>query len=171
MKARLKAINPGKADWSKYEDIVIEILHDAFCPDVFSDIHDQVVSPTPEYKRDIILPIVADSGFWHYVAIMYRGTLIVTECKNYTEEITPAQVDSTWKYLRRPNVTNLGIIISRKGPNKEAFTTAIDIYRTDNKLLIFLDDSDLEELIDLKGKPDEATEYLKNKYNEQKLRM
>ena len=75
------------------------------------------------------------------------------------------------KYLRRPNVSNLGIIFSRKGSNKNAFATAIDIYRIDGKLLIFLDDSDLEKLIDLKGKPDVATEYFREKYNEQKLKM
>ena len=55
--------------------------------------------------------------------------------------------------------------------NKAAFLTAIDIYRIDNKLLIFLDDTDLEKLIDLKGQPDEATKYFREKYNEQKLKM
>ena len=171
MKKRLRAIKGGKTDWSKYEDIVIEILEGAFCPTVFSKPYDQVTSPAPNYQRDIILPIVSDNGFWHYISIVYGGTLIVTECKNYTKKITPAQVDSTVKYLRRPNVSNLGIIFSRKGPNKNAFATAIDIYRIDGKLLIFLDDSDLEKLIDLKGKPDDATEYFREKYNEQKLKM
>lgn len=171
MKARLKSIKGGKTDWSKYEDIVIEILKDAFCPDVFSKPYDQVTSPAPSYQRDIILPIVSDSGFWHYISIVYGGTLLVTECKNYTKKITPGQVDSTVKYLRRPNVSNMGIIFSRKGPNKAAFLTAIDIYRIDGKLLIFLDDTDLEELIDLKGKPDDATKYFREKYNQQKLKM
>jgi len=171
MKARLKAIKGGDKDWSKYEDIVLEVLEGAFCPDIFSKPYDQVTSPSPNYQRDIILPIISDNGFWHYISIVYGGTLLVVECKNYTKKITSAQVDSTVKYLRRPNVSNLGIIFSRKGPNKSAFKAAIDIFRIDGKLLIFLDDSDLEKLIDLKGNPNEATKYFRDKYNQQKLEM
>ena len=171
MKKRLQTIKPGKSQWSTYEDVVLEILRGCFIPDVISEPFDQVTSPKPDYRRDIILPIIADTGFWHYVSIVYGGTLIVTECKNYKDKITPSQVDSTNKYLRRPNVANLGFIFSRKGPNPAAFDTAIDIYRVDKKLLLFFNDNDLEVLSDLQDKPQEASNYVRNIYNGQKVRM
>lgn len=171
MKKRLKSIKGGDTQWRDYEDIVLDIIKDCLFPEVISEPYDQVTSPSPDYRRDIILPLIAYSGFWHYISIVYGSTLLVVECKNYKNKITPIQVDSTYKYLRRPNVSNIGFIFSRKGPNSEAFNTAIDIFRIEHKILIFFDDHDLEKLIDFKGNPIEATNYIRDTYNRQKIRM
>jgi hypothetical protein len=171
MKKRLKSITSGNKQWRDYEDIVLEIIKDCLSPEVISEPYDQVTSPSPDYRRDIILPLIAYSGFWHYISIVYGSTLLVVECKNYKNKITPHEVDSTYKYLRRPNVSNIGFIFSRKGANSEAFKTAIDIFRIEHKLLIFFNDQDLEKLIDFKGKPSKATNYIRDTYNHQKLKM
>jgi hypothetical protein len=171
MKNRLKSIKGGDRQWSDYEDIVLEIIKGCLFPDVISEPYDQVTSPSPSYRRDIILPLTANTGFWHYISIVYGGTLLVVECKNYKNKITPTQVDSTYKYLRRPNVANIGFIFSRKGPSSAAFKTAIDIFRIEHKLLVFFNDNDLEKLIDYINKPVEATNYIRDTYNYQKLKM
>ena len=73
--------------------------------------------------------------------------------------------------MTRPGVADVAFIVSRLGPNPQAFQLAIDYYKTMNKLFIFLNDTNLNALIDLAGRPDEATNYLSDIYNGQKARM
>lgn len=171
MKAKLNSIPYGRHGWSDYEDIVCNIFKGCLHPKYISEPMTQEVSPNPDFRRDIILPLTFDGSFWHYLSVVYKGSLIIAECKNYTDPITQDEVTTTLKYVTRPAVSNLAFIVSRKGPNKEAFQLAIDFYKTMNKLFIFLDDKNLIDMIDLIGKPDEATSYIRDLYNNQKAVM
>lgn len=171
MKARLLAILCGRAGWSDYEDIVKDIFKDSLFPKFITEPLTQEVSPLPDFRRDILLPLTLEGNFWHYLSVVYKGSIIIVECKNYCDTITPDEVHSALKYLTRPGVADIAFIVSRLGPNPQAFQLAIDYYKTVNKLFIFLNDTNLNDLIDLSGKPDEATNYLRDIYNGQKARM
>ena len=171
MKFRLNSIPYGKPGWIDYEDIVCDIFKGCLQPKYISEPFTQEVSPNPNFRRDIILPLTVEGNFWHYLSVVYKGSLIIVECKNYTDPITQEEVTSTLKYITRPAVSNLAFIVSRKGASPEAFRLAIDLYKTVNKLFIFIDDKHLIDLIDLNGRPDDATSYIRDLYNNQKAIM
>ncbi|MBK7583330.1 MAG: hypothetical protein IPI67_24455 [Myxococcales bacterium] len=78
-------------------------------------------------------------------------------------------MDLTAKYLRRPGLARLAFIATRKPPSPEAVEVARDIFRVDNKLLIFLADTELSQLAQLGGRGTEAEAYLRRVYQGQKM--
>jgi len=168
---RLSSIPPGLTGWSEFESCTELILENALFPDFIDKPIIQEVSPYPDQRRDIILPIKHTSPMWHYWAVVYGSDLLMVECKNYRDSITQAEVETTAKYLRRPSLAKLAFIISRTDPEPAAFDAAVDIFRTEKKLIIFLALDDLHSLIDHDGNPVDATDHLRKKYQLQKARM
>ncbi len=172
MYQRLNAIPPGDGRaWSIYERFCYNLFRRLFYPTCIDKPINQIVSPFPNQRRDIILPIVAVDNFWHYLACVYGGDLVVLECKNYTNQIGQDEVEQTRKYLRRPSVANIAFLISRQGPNQSAFECAMDIYRSENKLIIFLSDKELHQLIECHINHVDAIPTLRRIYQTQKAHV
>ena len=154
-----------------FEKAVEEVFTFCYYPKYIDAPISQSTSINPDQRRDIILPVIDTSSFFHYMSIVYRGDLILIECKNYTEQMTQQEVEKTLKYLRRPSLANIGFLIVRNGYDKGAFESAIDAYRIDGRLLIFLTEKNLNEMIAIKSKGDDCIPYLRRTYQNQKLTM
>ncbi len=77
MKARLLAILCGRAGWSDYEEIVKDIFKDALFPKYITEPLKQEVSPLPNFRRDILLPLTLEGNFWHYISLIYKGSIVI----------------------------------------------------------------------------------------------
>lgn len=142
----LKSCRPGKKYWSDYQKLVGQILEHLFCP--------PLESPKPEssdkYKlnrRDWIFPNYSDSGFWHFLRQMYRADYIVVDAKNYKNPVSKTQVLQIANYLKPHGAGLFAIIASRKGVDGGAELTIREQWMANNKMIIVLDDSDLENML------------------------
>ena len=88
------------------------------------------------------------------------------EFKNYEKKISQIQIYTTEKYLYSTALRRLGIIISRKGADKNAEWAAKGCLREDGKLLILLKDEDLIEMIQMKERTDDPSDYLMDKLDD-----
>lgn len=172
MHNRLQRIPAGQGrGWQMYEQFTSLLFRNLFWPIHIAKPKVQSTSPNPDHRRDIIIPVTADTGFWHTLVFLHSGDLFVVDCKNYEGNVQASDVETVAKYLRRPAVASLGFLVSRLGPNGPAMDAAIDIYRTDRRLIIFLDDDDLHELINCVGDAAAATAVLRRIYQDQKAAM
>ncbi|OAI48213.1 hypothetical protein AYO44_07575 [Planctomycetaceae bacterium SCGC AG-212-F19] len=161
----------GKAKAPLFEEHTAAVFERIFNPHCIDKPRMQVTSPAPNHRRDIILPIVANGGVWHYWAVVHGSDLIMVECKNYAGPIGQDEVESTVKYLRRPGLSRLAFIVSRKGPDTSAIQAAREIYRTEpTKLLVFLSEQDLIDLLRFTGKHDAASLHLRRICQEYQLK-
>ncbi len=164
-------IIPGKKDWKSYEVFIAVLLKVLFFPSLIDRPILQSRSQIPPYKRDIIIPSKSLAGVWHSWSWQYGGDLFVVECKNYKNPISSKEVESTAKYLRRPALANLGLIFTRLDPSDTAYAAAKDIFETDGRLLIFLIDGDVRNLIDSLGEQEKSEEVIRSIYVRNKLKM
>jgi hypothetical protein len=169
LQRRLRALPCGRSAAGRFELLTALVFKKAFWPHAIDTPVLQASSPSPNYRRDIVLPVTASNGQWHYWALVYGSDLIMVECKNYTEPIGAPQVDDTVKYLRRPGLAKLAFIATRKPPSAEALATARDVFRSDGKLFVFLCDDDLTALAGLAGAAAEV--YLRKAYQQQKMSL
>ena len=172
MQNRLKSISTGRGSQStEFELVVNDIFKFCFCPDYIDEPLLQPVSDGPIQRRDIILPVTDAKGYFYFLSICHAGDLILVECKNYTEPITQDEVEKTLKYLRRPSLANIGFIVARNGYDKGAFESAVDAFRIDKRLLIFIDEVQLMELYLAKAIGNDSIMVLRRLCQAQKAKM
>jgi hypothetical protein len=144
--ANLNSCQPGKKHWSDYQKLVGKIFEHLFCP--------PLASPKAELsdkhklnRRDLIFPNYSDSGFWHFLRQMYQADYIVIDAKNYKKPISKSQVLQIANYLKLHGAGLFAIIASRKGVSNSAELTIREQWFVYNKMIVVLDDSDLENML------------------------
>jgi len=168
---KLAGLARGRAEASAFELLAALIFRRAFCPACIDRPLLRVSSPHPDYRRDIILPVTAVNGAWHYWSVVYGSDLLMVECKNYDEPVSAAEIDLSAKYLRRPGLASLAFLATRRSPSDQAVDAARDLFRTEKKLFIFLADDALMALAGYGGNADAATAFLRREYQQQKARI
>ncbi|WGH76652.1 HNH endonuclease domain-containing protein [Tenacibaculum tangerinum] len=169
--ADLKLIPPGRADWSKYQKHVEKVLSYLFS-DVLSDPITELSDKYGINRRDFILRNYCETGFWKYLREKYQADFIVIDAKNYTGKIKKNQILQLSNYLKTHGTGLFAIIISRNGEeDKGSYFTRREVWATERKMIIILDDNDLEKMVLAKASSNQPEEIIIQKIEGFRLEM
>lgn len=143
---KLKNCKPGKEHWSKYQKLIGEILSFLFCPPLLTPLSEKS-DALKVNRRDFILPNYCDTGFWAFLRSRYHADYIVVDAKNYSQRVTKKEVLQIANYLKYHGTGLFGMIISRNGISESALYTLREVWAIDKKLIIVLQDNDIEQML------------------------
>lgn len=166
----LKLINPGKAEWSKYQKHIGKILEFLFGEKLSNPIIESSDGPKIN-RRDFIFRNYVESGFWNYLRNQYKADFIVIDAKNYNDNIGKNEVIQIANYLKEKGTGLFGIIITRTGEKEISLSVRRDKWLLDNKMIIILNDDDIEKMILAKISSNDAEEIIKQRIEEFRLSM
>lgn len=152
---KLESCQPGKKSWSEYQRLVGQILQHMFCPPLGSPISESVDKFSIN-RRDWIFPNYSDQGFWRFLRETYKADYIVVDAKNYKKPISKNQVLQISNYLKSHGPGLFAIIATRCGVDRGAELTIREQWMVHNKMILVIDDTDLEEMLlasSVGGKP------------------
>ncbi len=143
---RLKSCKHGKQDWVIYQKLVGDIFSFLFSHEL-----SEPIPQKSDYKavniRDFIIPNYCETGFWAYIRDRYLADFIVVDAKNYTHNIKKDDVLQIANYLKSYGTGNFGIIVTRNGADYDAVSTLRNEWIDHKKLIIVLNDNDIEQMI------------------------
>jgi len=160
----LLKIKPGRDNWFEYQKLVGKALNYLFSKKLSSPIT-ELPDDFKINRRDFILPNYSESGFWAYLRMRYNADFIVVDAKNYTKKVQKKEILQVANYLKKHGTGLLGIIISRNGGDRSSKLTIREIWATEQKLIIVLNDNDFIKMI----KAVEPEEILKQRIEEFRL--
>ena len=96
---------------------------------------------------DVVYRVNPSHIFWETLTRDFRARVIVFECKNYTDPVGPQQVYTTERYISTGALRPICFLLTRKPPHEHAELAAFGAMRESGKLLIFLSDKDLGEML------------------------
>jgi len=151
----------GKIGWKDYENICIKILSHLFVPTLEEPkIQSRVESGID--IRDAIFPNRSNDKNWQFVRDCYDAKYIVFEFKNYSEngsEIDKQVVLQIADYLKQ-TIGRLGIVCSKKTPNNSGLEKRKGVYIESQKLILFLNNDNLKEMLLRKYKKMEPSDVI-----------
>lgn len=145
---RLDDCPEGKEGWKIYEDICIDILNYLFVPPL-GEPKIQSRRESGIDIRDAIYPNRNSNENWRFIRDDYDAKYIVFEFKNYSEdgsEIDKHALLQIDDYLKR-TIGRFGIICSKKMPNMSGLEKRKDIFIENNKLILFVNNENLKEML------------------------
>lgn len=145
----LNLIPSGQRAFRDYENKCAEILQFLF-PSELTAWHTQNRTDSGLNINDLIARITGQSAFWKSLARDFRTLYLLFEFKNYGRTIPPDVVYTTERYLFATALRNVGIIISPKGPRRQTVVAAKGALKESGKLIFFLTNSDLCEMLKIK---------------------
>ncbi len=144
--AKLAALPCGKDHWSAYEKLMYDILKFLFRKDL--TLWEKQQRTDDELSRfDLICRIIFFDDFWKSLAQSFNTRFILFEFKNYCNEVTQHAVYLTERYLYKNALRSVAIVISRIGPNDSAIQAAKGALRESGKLMFFLSDVDITNML------------------------
>lgn len=161
LQERLRIINPGKEEATKYEEVCVDIIKFIFSEHI-QFYKEQKKSNAGLYRFDFCGKIKHGniSEFFETIQRFFNTKYIIFEFKNYKEEITQKEIYTTEKYLYEKALRKVAIIISRKGSDESAKKAARGSLRELGKLIVCLSDEDVNKLIDMKINKEDPADYL-----------
>ncbi|HNR69619.1 MAG TPA: HNH endonuclease [bacterium] len=166
--SHLKTINAGKKEWPKYQKIIGIILERLFCPPLSTPINESKDEQGIN-RRDFILPNYTETGFWSFLRNQYRAEYIVVDAKNYKGKIKKDQALQVANYLKQSGAGLVGIIICRNGADTNCLQVIREQWISQKKLIIVLDDNDIESMLLAASSGGIPTEVIKQKIEEFRL--
>lgn len=167
---RLEALQPGRETSQDYEDLCVDILNYVFIPEL-SVPSVQSRSEDGLDIRDAVYPIGSDRPFWNELKRICLTKFVVAEFKNYTEPIRQGQVESLQQYLYMKAMRMFGLLCSRLPPSDSAHAARRRSWVEMDKLILFLSDEDLKDLIRARSSGDDPTQILDAQLQEFFLRL
>jgi hypothetical protein len=164
----LKACAAGHEGWPEYQKLIGRILSDLFCPPLVRPLGEHS-DASKANRRDFIFPNYASDGFWYFLRTRYAADYVVVDAKNGKGKITKAHVLQMSNYLKVHGVGLLGIILCRSAANSGALVTIREQWLSHNKLVIVLDDSDLENMLLAKAAGGDPITVLSDRIQEFRL--
>lgn len=143
---KLHGCKPGREDWSKYQKLIGEVLTFLFCPPLLCPISEKS-DTSGANRRDFIFPNYCDKGFWSYLQSRYSADYIVIDAKNYQKNITKREVLQIANYLKKHGPGLFGIIITRNGVSESASYTLKEVWALHKKMIVILQDYDIEQML------------------------
>ncbi len=166
----LKKIKKGKEEWSRYQRHVLKILDYLFGKTLSSPINESS-DKFGINRRDFILRNYSESGFWKYLREKYQADFIVIDAKNYTGKIKKNQILQIANYLKQHGTGLFAMIIARNNDEDTgSYFTRREKWITENKMIIILDDNDLEKMI-LAKSSNSAEEIIKQRIEDFRLEI
>lgn len=154
----LESIKPGKSDWSRYQQLIANCMEYLFAPPLGKPLY-ELSDSSKTNRRDIILPNYTEIGFWQFLRDNYFAHFIVIDAKNLTKNIEKKDVLQVSNYLKKFGTGLFGMIISRNKPHSNAILTQREHWIADNKLVVFLQDDDIVQMLAMKdnsGNPEDV---------------
>jgi len=145
---RLDNCPEGKNGWKLYEDICIEILNYLFVPPL-GEPKIQSRRESGIDIRDAIYPNRNSNENWKFIRDDYDAKYIVFEFKNYSEngsEIDKQVLLQIDDYLKK-TIGRFGVVCSKKAPNRSGLEKRKDVFIENNKLILFVSNEDLKEML------------------------
>ncbi len=158
---RLDDCPEGKEGWKRYEDICLDILNYLFVPPL-GEPKIQSRRESGIDIRDAVYPNRNSNENWKFIRDDYDAKYIVFEFKNYSKEGSEIdkhvllQIDD---YLKR-TIGRFGIICSKKLPNKSGLEKRKDVFIENNKLILFVNNEDMKEMLLRKHKKLDPSDVL-----------
>jgi hypothetical protein len=144
--ARLAEIPPGAPSAKAYESVCVEIIDYLFGEHLL-DARPQARLEDGLSILDVVYRVNPSHIFWETLTRDFRARVIVFECKNYTDPVGPHQVYTTERYISTGALRPICFLLTRKPPHEHAELAAFGAMRESGKLLIFLSDKDLGEML------------------------
>lgn len=142
---RLSACNPGPQGAAEFERLCIDALHFLFLPPQKMVLSQSAKKDRSEI-RDAVIPNVAERGYWNVMRHEYGAKQILFEFKNLTGPIGKEAVQQLAGYLNK-TIGRFGILISRTLPSTAAIKAQRKVLTDDSKLVLFVDDSELMQML------------------------
>jgi hypothetical protein len=156
---RLRKVKPGKKDWAGYETICAEILKYLF-PNDLHGWHKQKRTDDGLNRYDFVCRLNPTTDFWNFIIDHLNSRYVIFEFKNYTTKIAQGQILTTEKYLLERGLRRVAIIFSRKGADKHAVKMTQGAMREHGKLMLVVDDHTLCEMLHMKERGEDPTDFL-----------
>lgn len=166
----LKSCRPGRADWSKYQRLIGQILERLFCPPLSPPIS-ELADAFKVNRRDFIIPNYADDGFWLYIRSRYQADYIVVDAKNYAGAATKSHALQLANYLKTSGAGLFGVIACRSGGDRGCTYTLRELWAVHSKLIIVLTDTDVEQMLLAKASGGQPEEIIRQKIEDFRLSM
>jgi len=163
----LEKIAPGKPYWSIYQKQIKEILTYLFDEQPIAELPDM----NKVNRRDFILPNRRDNKNWTFIRDRYKADFIVIDAKNFTNGITKKEILQISNYLKPYGTGLFGVIFSRKGESDNAKITRKELWITYNKMIVVLDDNDVENMINAKNESRDPMELIIKKIEDFRIRL
>ena len=164
----LKNIKRGRNNWVEYQKLCVNIFEYLFTPPLAKPLY-ELSDSSRVNRRDIIIPNYADKGFWKFIREKYFADYIVIDAKNLTKSIQKKEVLQISNYLKSFGTGLFGIITSRITPQNNAILTQREHWIAYNKLIIFLDDQDLIQMLIMKDKSESPEDVIRQKVEDFRL--
>jgi len=148
---RLTECECGKKDWSKFEDICIEIFGHLFQNGFRNySIEKQSNTESGFLRRDLIINNLPKeiNSFWGDIKSSYGSNLIICEFKNYSDPLNSNTLYSTTKYINNQN--RFILIFSRHGLDESAKQLQLRLLKERNMLILVLKESDINQMMNEK---------------------
>ncbi|NAS22389.1 hypothetical protein GT755_11920 [Herbidospora sp. NEAU-GS84] len=166
--ARLNSVRCGRTEWYAYQKLCAEILEFLFFPPLERPIL-EVRNETKTNRRDIVIPNYCNSGFFHFLRVHYRADYIVADAKNYCKSIGKDEVLQLVNYLTEKGPGLFGIVISRNEPDSTAVMVRREQWVLDGKMIIFLTDVDMTQMITSKRHGGDPSTVIRQKIEDFRL--
>lgn len=158
----LRSLETGK-QYAAHEKVVRIILTTVLHPHLTNP-RSQVRTISGSRRRDILFSNYSSHLFWQRVGQRHDATQIVFEVKN-AKRLYVRYVDQAASYLT-PGLGHLGFLVSRSPVGLPMVQRAVEVFQTDRKVILFLCDDDLEEMLKLKERGDDPTELIRQRYDD-----
>lgn len=103
------------------------------------------------HRYDFIAPIATektDSYFMEIVRNCFNTRYIVFEAKCYSKKISQDEIWRTSKYLYKPALRSVAIVFTTSACDKNAALTQKGLLREQGKLILVIDKTDVQDLLD-----------------------
>lgn len=158
---RLKSCPLGRAGWSDFENICIEILNYLFVqPLSLPKIQPRTYSEID--RRDAVYPNrnFDTNCIWGQLYNELKVRMILIEFKNYDKSgIGKDEVNQTRNYLTDP-MGKLAIMVCSKLPNEAAHIKRNTVFSVEGKVILFITKDELEEMIYIKERGEDPADLI-----------
>lgn len=143
---RLANVAAGKTQAKEYEKICQDIIAYIFGQDL-RDLRSQKRTVDGLNIYDMVYRVAPKHPFWITLMRDFRARVVLFECKNYGKAIGPSQVFTTERYLSSNALRPICFVLTRKPAHPNALQAAFGAMRDSGKLLVFLSDADLSQML------------------------
>jgi hypothetical protein len=161
----LYSCSEGQEGWKDFEDICIDILCYLFVPPLNKPrIQPRTLSGTT--RRDAVFPVrkssIDQNRSWKDLIEGFNNRMLLVEFKNNKKtNITPEEVGQLFIYMSPP-MGNLALMICniKPKPRAHAYIKRNSLYSEYKKVILFLDKSDLREMLFIKERGENPADLL-----------
>ena len=120
---------------------------------------------------DTVCRVVPKHDLWKMVIDQFNSRYIIFEYKNYGARIKQGQIYTTEKYLFRPALRAVAIIVSRLGPDPNALAACRGALREHGKLILNLSIDDVCDMLHEKDRQNDPNSILMSKLDEMLMKL